>query len=66
MIEDRDNLLNTIANAVDPDSKREELLGKTTVVDRTPDTAPAAGPASIVVLSNADDKVVSTGCGRSF
>ena len=30
-------------------------------MDRTPDTAPAAGdPASIVVLSNADDKVVST------
>ena len=48
-----------IAQAV-ADARQAEL-GKTTVVDRTPDTAPAAGdPASIVVLSNADDKVVST------
>ena len=40
---------------------REAELGKTTVVDRTPDPVTEPGkPEAIVVLSNADDKVVST------
>ena len=35
---------------------RDSLLGKTTVVERVPEVAQEA----IVVLSNADDKVIST------
>ena len=42
------------------DAKREELLGKTTIVDRTPEVVDEPAPEAIVVLSNADDKVIST------
>jgi hypothetical protein len=49
------------------DDKREELLGVTTIVERVaePDTSdpspsPDPEPEAIVVLSNADDKVIST------
>ena len=37
-----------------------DLLGKTTVVDRAPEVADDPAPEAIVVLSNADDKVIST------
>ena len=39
---------------------RDSLLGKTTVVDRAPEVADEPAPEAIVVLSNADDKVIST------
>ena len=42
------------------DAKREEELGVTTIVDRTPEVVDEAAPEAIVVLSNADDKVIST------
>ena len=32
----------------------------TTIVDRTPEVVDEAAPEAIVVLSNADDKVIST------
>ena len=66
VIENRDDALAQIASQAtqaEQDAKREELLGKTTVVDRTPDPVtpkPEGQPEAIVVLSNADDKVVST------
>jgi hypothetical protein len=51
------------------DDKREELLGKTTIVERVAEPNPVDSgnpqpvdtpPEAIVVLSNADDKVIST------
>ena len=65
VVEDRTALLadiRAIADQQAQDDRREELLGKTTVVDREPDTsqATAGEPAAIVVMSNADDEVVST------
>jgi hypothetical protein len=62
VIEDRDNALGLIAAeaAANGDAAaaalRDSLLGKTTVLDRVPEVAQEA----IVVLSNADDQVVST------
>ena len=62
VIEDRDNALGLIAAeaAANGDAAaaalRDSLLGKTTVVERVPEVAQEA----IVVLSNADDKVIST------
>ena len=59
MIEDRDQaLLDIEAGLV----TREEALGKTTIVDRAPEPEAPDEPApeAIVVLSNADDKVIST------
>ena len=38
----------------------EEALGVTTIVDRAPEVADEPAPEAIVVLSNADDKVIST------
>ena len=35
-------------------------MGKTTIVDRTPEVVDEPAPEAIVVLSNADDKVIST------
>ena len=75
VIEDRDAALATIEqvkqDAIDAgateqeaqavaDVKREEELGVTTIVDRAPEVADEAPPEAIVVLSNADDKVIST------
>ena len=66
VIEDRDDALAQIAAALAAngsaaaDDLREDLLGKTTVVDRAPEVADDPAPEAIVVLSNADDKVIST------
>ena len=66
VIEDRDNALGLIAAeaAANGDAAaaalRDSLLGKTTVVERVPEVAQEA----IVVLSNADDKVISTSGAR--
>ena len=40
--------------------REENLLGVTTIVDRAPEVADEPAPEAIVVLSNADDKVIST------
>jgi len=57
VIEDRDQaLLDIEAGLV----TREEALGVTTIVDRTPEVVDEPAPEAIVVLSNADDKVIST------
>ena len=59
VIEDRDQaLLDIEAGLV----TREEALGVTTIVDRAPEPEAPSDPApeAIVVLSNADDKVIST------
>ena len=57
VIEDRDQALADIeAGSV----TREEALGVTTVVDRAPEVVDEPAPEAIVVLSNADDKVIST------
>ena len=66
VIEDRDAALNQIeaervANGDDAaNALREQLLSVTTVVDRTPEVAQDPAPEAIVVLSNADDIVIST------
>ncbi len=75
VIEDRDAALATIEqvkqDAIDAgateqeaqavaDAKREEELGVTTIVDRAPEVVDEAPTEAIVVLSNADDKVIST------
>ena len=66
VIEDRDAALNQIeaeraANGEDAaNALREQLLSVTTVVDRTPEVAQDPAPEAIVVLSNADDIVIST------
>jgi len=66
VIEDRDTALSQIAAeaAANGDAAaaalRDSLLGKTTVVDRAPEVADEPAPEAIVVLSNADDKVIST------
>ena len=66
VIEDRDNALGLIAAeaAANGDAAaaalRDSLLGKTTVVERAPEVADEPAPEAIVVLSNADDKVIST------
>ena len=54
VLEDRDAILDDIAAGL---ITREEALGKTTVVDRG---VPEAAQEAIVVLSNADDRVIST------
>ena len=66
VIEDRDAALNQIeaeraANGDDAaNALREQLLSVTTIVDRTPEVAQDPAPEAIVVLSNADDIVIST------
>ena len=65
VIEDRDDALAQIqalalTDQQAADDLREDLLGKTTVVDRAPEVADDPAPEAIVVLSNADDKVIST------
>ena len=58
MIEDRDQALADIEAGL---ITREEAGGVTTIVDRTPEpVTPEPAPEAIVVLSNADDKVIST------
>ena len=54
VLEDRDAILHDIAAGL---ITREEALGKTTVVERG---VPEAAQEAIVVLSNADDRVIST------
>ena len=66
VIEDRDNALGLIAaDIANGDAAADycvrSLLGKTTVVDRAPEpVVDEPAPEAIVVLSNADDKVIST------
>jgi len=55
VLEDRDAILQDIAAGL---ITREEALGKTTVVERG--EADVAASEAIVVLSNADDRVIST------
>ena len=57
VIEDRDQALADIEAGL---VTREEALGVTTIVDRTPEVVDEPAPEAIVVLSNADDKVIST------
>jgi hypothetical protein len=65
VIEDRDTALTQIAAEADATAAaalREQLLQVTTIVDREPESGSSSEPApeAIVVLSNADDVVVST------
>ena len=57
VIEDRDQALADIEAGL---VTREQALGVTTVVDRAPEVVDEPAPEAIVVLSNADDKVIST------